>query len=58
MYPQRATIPLQGLDRHVLTEGAILGPHCQTGALHWCHSTSHGFTWLAKGTLEKQTSRH
>ena len=26
MHPQRANIPLQGLDRHALTVGAISGP--------------------------------
>ena len=26
MYPQRANIPLQGLDRRALTVGAISGP--------------------------------
>ena len=45
----------QGLDRHV-TVGVISGPHCQIGALYWCHFTSRGFTWLEKSTLEKQTS--
>ena len=27
MHPQRANIPLQGLDRCALTVGAISGPH-------------------------------
>ena len=31
MHPQRANIPLQGLDRHALTVGAISGPHSQLG---------------------------
>ena len=31
MHPQKAIIPLQGLDRRVLTVGA---PHSQIGALH------------------------
>ena len=35
MYPQRASIPTQGLDRHALTVGAILGPYSQIGALLW-----------------------
>ena len=33
MYPQRVSIPIQGLDGHALTVGAISGPHCQVGAL-------------------------
>ena len=45
-------IPLQGLHRRALTVGAISS---QIGALLWYHFTSHGFTWSAKGTLEKQT---
>ena len=32
MYPQRANIPLQGLQRRALTVGVISGPHCQNGA--------------------------
>ena len=32
MHPQRANIPLQGLDRRALTVGAISGPHSQPGA--------------------------
>ena len=51
MYPQRANIPLQSLDRCVLTVGALSGPHCQIGVLHWCHFTGHEFTWSAKSTL-------
>ena len=31
---QRANIPLQDLDRWVLTVGVISGPHSQIGALH------------------------
>ena len=58
MYPQWANIPLQGLDRCVLTVGAVSGPRCQIVALHWCHFTSLELTWLAKSTLEKQTSSH
>ena len=46
MYPQRANIPLQGLDRCALTAGARSGPHCQIGVLHWHHFTNCGFTWL------------
>ena len=53
MYPQRANVPLKGLDRHVLTLGAISGPHCQIGAFHWCHFIIRGFTWSAKSILEK-----
>ena len=48
MHPQRANIPLQGLDRRALTVGAISGPHSQLGALLWRHFTSRGFTWSAK----------
>ena len=33
IHPQRANIPLQGLDRHALIVGAISGPHSQLGAL-------------------------
>ena len=29
MYLKRTNIPLQGLDRHALTVGAISGPHSQ-----------------------------
>ena len=53
LYPQRVNIPLQDLDRRILTVGAILDPHYQIGALHWHHFTISGFTWLAKSTLEK-----
>ena len=53
MYPQRANVPLKGLDKHVLTVGAISGPHCQIGAFHWCHFIIRGFTWSAKSILEK-----
>ena len=48
MHPQRANIPLQGLDRRALTVGAISGPHSQPRALLWRHFTNRGFTWLAK----------
>ena len=48
MYPQRANIPLQGLDRCVLTVEAISGPHSQIGVLYLYHFTSHGFTWSKK----------
>ena len=54
-YPQCVNIPLQGLDRHVLTVGAILGLHRQIRAFHWHHLTNHKFTWLAESILEKQT---
>ena len=27
--PKRANIPLQDIDRHVLTEGAMSSPQCQ-----------------------------
>ena len=48
MHPQKANIPLQGLDRCALTVGAISGPHSQPGVLLWRHFTSHGFTWSEK----------
>ena len=57
-HAQRANIPLQGLDKHALTVGAISGPHSQLEALLWCHFTSRGFTWSAKSIQEKHTSRH
>ena len=44
IYPQWANIPLQGLDRRVLTVVAIAGSHCQIKALHWHHFTSCDFT--------------
>ena len=31
MHPQKANIPLQGLDRRALTVGVISGPHNQLG---------------------------
>ena len=40
LHPQRINIPLQGLDKHALTVGAISGPHRQIGALLWRHFTS------------------
>ena len=55
IYPQRVNFPLQDLDRSALTVGTISGPKLETS---WCHFTSRGFAWLAKSTLEKQTSRH
>ena len=56
MDSQRVSIPLQGLDRHVLTVGTISGPHCQIGALHWHHFTNRGFIWSKESILDKQTS--
>ena len=56
MHPQKANIPLQGLDRCALAVGAISGPFSQLGALLWCHFTSHRFTWSAKRIQGKQTS--
>ena len=56
MHPQRANIPLQGLDRCALTVGAISGPHSQPGALLWHHFTSRGFTWSAKNIQESRQS--
>ena len=46
MHPQRAIIPLQGLDRRALTVGAILGSQSQLGALLWRHFTSQGFSYM------------
>ena len=57
LHPQRANIPLQGLDRHALTVGDISDPHSQIGALLWYHFTSRGFTWSAKSIQGKQTSQ-
>ena len=48
MYPQRANIPLQGIDRRALTVGAISDPHSQIGGLPWHHFTSRGLTWSGK----------
>ena len=59
MHPQRANISLQGLDRRVLTVGAISGPHSQIGALTallWRCFTSRELTWSAKSIQGKQTS--
>ena len=59
MHPQRATIPLQDLDRRALTVGAISGPHSQPGApLLWHNFTRRGFTQSAKSIQGKQTSLH
>ena len=44
VHPQKANIPLYGLDRHALTVGAISGPDSQIGPFLWCHFTSCGFT--------------
>ena len=44
MHPQRANIPLQGLDRRALTVEAISGPHSQPGALLW-HAPFH-HSWI------------
>ena len=33
--------------------GAISSPHCQIGALHWCHITSLGIYMVRKSTLVK-----
>ena len=33
MHPQRANIPLQGLDRRAYTVGGILGLHSRPGAI-------------------------
>ena len=58
VHPQRANIPLQGLDRRARIVGAISGPHSRPGGLLWRHFTSRGFTWSAKSTQGKQTSPH
>ena len=44
--PTRANIPLQGLDRHALTMGAISGPHSQIGALLWHHFTTESWIYM------------
>ena len=54
MHPQRAKIPLQGVDRRALTVGAISGPHSQPGSLLWRHFTSRGFTLSAKSIQESR----
>ena len=58
MYPQRAIILLQGLDRRALQLAVetISGPQIQPGALLWRHFTSRGFTQSAKSIQGKQTS--
>ena len=43
---------VQSADDH----GAILGPHCQIGILHWCYGSSNNFGELAKSPPEKLTS--
>ena len=56
MHPQRANVPLQGLDRRALIVGAISGPHSQPGALLWRHFTILGFAWSTKSIQGKQTT--
>ena len=51
--PQRATLPLQGVDRRVQTVGAISGPNWSPPLVPF---TTRGFTWSEKSTLDKQTS--
>ena len=58
MHPQRANIPLQGIDGRALTVGAASDPHSQPEVLLWRHFTSRGFTRSAKGIQGKQTSPH
>ena len=65
MYPQRASISLQGLDRRALIVGAISGPHSQLGALLWCHFTGRGLLgWqkhsgkVGQSTLASGGSEH
>ena len=54
MHPQRANIPLQGLNRCMLTVGATSVPHYQIGALNWYHiMVLHG---QKKALWRKQTS--
>ena len=57
-HPQRANIPLQGLNRLAVTVGALSGPYSQIGVLFQHHFTRRGFTLLAKSTLEKETTQH
>ena len=47
-----ANIHLEGLDRHVVTMGAISVPHWKIVALYWRHFTSCGFTWSEKASGE------
>ena len=43
MYPLRASISIQGLDRHALTVGVISGAHSQVWTLQlWHHFASYG----------------
>ena len=55
-YKVHAITKGQCLDRREVTVGAISGPYSKVGALRWHHFASHGFTWSAQSTLEKQTS--
>ena len=48
MHPQKADIPLQGLDRCVLIVRAISGPHCQIGALNWYHFTMQSWIYMVR----------
>ena len=48
-------IHLKGLDRHVVTMGAISVPHYKIGDLRWCHFINREFRWSEKH-LEKQFS--
>ena len=40
-----------------LIMGAIPGPYCQIGALHWHHFTIHRFTWSAKSTRYRKADQ-
>ena len=44
---------------YIVTVGAVSGPHCQIGALHWHHFTSCELTWLVKARWKSRLySRH
>ena len=53
MHPQRANIPLQGIDRCALAVGAISGPQAKFEVSFSAISPVVGFTWSARSTLVK-----
>ena len=53
--PQKASTPIQGLDKCALTMGANSGLYCQIGALLWRHFTSRGFTKKHSGKADQLT---
>ena len=44
LHSQGGNYSPKGLDRHVVTMGAISVPHYKIVAFHWQHFTSRGFT--------------